>query len=485
MKKLYFLFVCIVYLSVAHGQRVPKAVNDLAAVGENGTIAINVLANDSNFNMPDSVCLTGLWGGASGWATVHGCTQVLFHPLNPTFSGLDTFYYGACDQVHPALCDTGRVIVTIYFLSPKAISDTVTLIEGDSITLNVLANDSNFNPQDSLRISGIWGAPTGWATVKDSTQVTVRSINPNYYGLLGIYYRSFDRTIPTLVDTGTIVINVIRTPKAYIDTSSLIQPDTSFIYVIANDSDFNAFDSACVTNVWGAPAGWATVQGCNEVVYHPIDFNHLGTDTFYYRSCYTQTPTLCDTSRIIVQVILPLPQVDFFWNEDSPCVAQVFNNSTLSDSVVWYTQIYAYNIYDTLYNAQQFYLATYLDSGFQAQVCLRSFNPSGDTTVCYTFYIQCSISTGLSQPSSAKLTLYPNPASDKIQIDLSKTDQSMLSISSSVVVYDMIGKELKSIPISEINNAISVSDLSAGMYIIGLVDKDQNRKMLTRFEVIR
>jgi hypothetical protein len=56
---------------------------------------------------------------------------------------------------------------------------------------------------------------------------------------------------------------------------------------------------------------------------------------------------------------------------------------------------------------------------------------------------------------------------------------------SSIVVYDMIGKELKTIPISELANGISVSDLSPGMYLIGILDKGQNRKLLGKFEVMR
>ena len=487
MKKLYFLILLAVCAFTSYAQRAPKAVNDVATIYENGSVVINVLANDSNFNAADTVCLTNVWGINTSWATVQTCTKVLYHPLNPTFVGLDTFYYRACDQQQPTLCDTGRVIVTVKIRAPKPISDTVTLINGDTARMNVLVNDTNYNPSDSIRVTGVWGAPAGWVTVFDSTQLVVHSGNPNYNGLLYVYYRACDTRVIGLCDTGIAVVNIIRTPKAYLDTNTLIQPDTSLIFVTVNDSDFNALDSACVTGVWGVPAGWAYASGCGQVTYHPTDFNHFGNDTFYYRSCYSQTPTLCDTGMIVVQVILPKPYVDFTWNEDSPCVARVFNNSTLTDSVKWDIQFLTGNgTNQVLYNVNSFPLAASTDSDFQAQVCLTAFNPSGDTTVCYSFWIQCSIGTSaIAEIERTHLRVYPNPAADKIQIDLSGIDRSVLIDASAIVIYDMIGKELKSIPVTEINSAISISELSSGMYMIGLLDKAQNRKMLSKFEVVR
>ena len=486
MKNLYLLILCILCMSASMAQRAPVAVNDAATVAETGTVLINVLANDSNFNTGDTVCLTSVWGNPSGWATVQSCTKVLFHPLNPTFVGLDTFFYRSCDNQRPTLCDTGRVIVNVLIRAPKALNDSLTLIQNTAVTLNVLANDSNFNPQDSIRITNIWGMPTGWATIPDSTHVTVHPSSINYYGMLNIYYRSCDWRIPTLCDTGKIVVNVIRTPRAYPDVATMHQPDTAFINVIANDSILNVRDSACITNIWGLPAGWAAAYSCNTIAYTPyITFS--GIDTFYYSSCYTQTATLCDTSMVIVNVILSKPLVDFVWIEDSPCVAEVFNNALLADSVHWTVQYLTGNgTNQTLGNMNQFYLtANQADSGFQAEVCQTGYNTTGDSTVCYTFWIQCTINTGITSLTASHLRVYPAPASDRIQIDMSGIDRAALNNASSIVIYDMIGKELKAISIDELAGSISVSDLSPGIYLIGLVDKGQSRKLLSKFEIMR
>jgi hypothetical protein len=486
MRKLYFFILFIVIACASQAQRTPVAINDVATVAENGTITLNVLSNDSNFNQPDSVCITSLYGGPSAWATVNGCTQVVFHPLNPTFTGLDTFYYVSCDKVLTTLCDTGRVIVTVYIVAPKAVNDAVTLLEGDSVTLNVLANDINYNPGDSIRITNVWGT-IGWVTILDSTTIKMHPTNPGYFDTISFRYRACDMQ-SLLCDTGVVLVNIIRKPIAYIDTASLIQPDTAFIFPVANDSDLNVLDSACVTSVWGVPAGWAVIQGCNQINYAPTNLDHAGIDTIYYSSCYTQTPVLCDTGMIIVTVTLPVPQIDFEWTEDSPCVAQVYNNSILADSIVWNIQYLSGNgTNDTLYNVNQFSLyAATLDSGFNVQVCLTAFNPSGDSTLCYTFWIQCTFGNdGIAELSAVHLRIYPDPASDHIQIDMSAIDPAIMSSASSIVIYDMMGRKLKAISASEMNNSISINDLSPGIYLISLLDSNQNTKMLGKFEVMR
>ena len=486
MRKFYLLVLFAFSLSVSMAQRAPVAVNDAVTIYENGSVYINVLANDSNFNQPDSVCITSVWGGYSGWPAIQSCTQIAFHPLNPTFVGLDTFYYQSCDQVLTSLCDTGRVIVTIKIHPPVALNDTTTLLEGDSVTMNVLANDTNYNPQDSIRITNVWGQ-TGWVTILDSTQIKVHPTNPYYSGVYTFYYRACDTHISGLCDTALVVVNIIRTPIAYPDSATLIQPDTGYIFVVANDSDFDAFDSACVTSIWPVPAGWASVQGCDQIVFDPANYDFAGNDTFYYSSCYTQTMNVCDTGMVVVTVILPLPQVDFDWDDNIPCEAQIFNTSIITDSVVWTIQYLVGNDTTVTYNNVSDFtlLANNADSGLIALVCMTGFNPTGDSTVCYNLNIGCDLNVGISMIEYKDLSVYPNPATDQIQIDMSKVDPTIVNDISYIVIYDMVGQVLKTIAVSELGNPISVSDLSAGMYLISLADKNQNTKMLGKFEVMR
>ena len=486
MRKLYFLILLIICAYASQAQRAPKAINDTGSVYQGGRVVLNVLANDSNFNLPDTVCIDTLWGRHAGWDSIQGCNSVSFHPLNPTFVGLDTFFYRACDVQRPNLCDTGRVIMTVKILAPVAYPDAAQLIQGTVDTIAVLANDVNYNPSHNIRVTNTWGAHTGTASVSDSAFILYYSNNINYYGLDSFYYRSCDTRVSGLCDTGLIVVNLIRVPIAPNYTYTLSPTGTTSINILLNDSNFNVLSSACIDTVWGLPAGWANIVGCGQIVYSPISDSFPMRDTFYYSLCYTQQPVLCDTGMVI---ILSKPQVDFSWYEqDSSCITEVYNNSLLADSVSWTVQYLSNNGQnETLGNVNQFQISSTMpDSAYNVQICQTAYNAIGDSSVCYTFWIQCIIgSNGIKEVTTSHMVVYPNPASDKIEIGLNGSVPADFIDISSVTIYDILGKELKSIPVSDISSPISVSDLSPGIYLIALVDKDQNRQLLSKFEVVR
>lgn len=483
MRKLYFLILFIICASVTQAQRAPIAVNDTGTVPEGGTVLLNVLANDSNFNLPDSICITALWGGFIGWDSIKGCSIVSFHPLSPTFIGLDTFFYRACDVQHPTLCDTGRVIVTVTLHAPVANRDSATSINGSVDTITVLANDINYAPSDSIRVTDTWGASGGWSGVLDSTFVLYYSTDSTYYGLDSFYYSACDTRVPGLCDTGLIVVNVIRVPLASDYTIVLGSSAPLYINVLLSDSGFNVRSSVCVDSVWGLPAGEDSIVGCGQVLHRP----HNASDTFYYSLCYTQPPVLCSTGMVII--ILSKPLADFTWYEqDSQCITDVYNNSLLADSVKWTVQYLSNNGQnETLGNVNQFQLSSSMpDSAYNVQVCQTAYNAIGDSSVCYTFWIQCTVgSNGINEITASHLTIYPDPASDRIQIGISGTAPADMNGIFSIMIYDMVGKELKAISVGEMGNPISVQDLSPGIYLIALLDKDQNKKLISRFEVMR
>jgi hypothetical protein len=53
-----------------------------------------------------------------------------------------------------------------------------------------------------------------------------------------------------------------------------------------------------------------------------------------------------------------------------------------------------------------------------------------------------------------------------------------------IEVYDILGDKLKTIAPSN-STTISVHDLSNGVYLIGLLDKSNTRRVLGKFEIVR
>jgi L-ascorbate metabolism protein UlaG (beta-lactamase superfamily) len=116
----------------------PVASNDAVTIDEDGSIVIDVLANDRD---PDGGVLSVL----SVAPPLHGTATVVDGKISyePKFnySGSDTFSYTVIDS--NGLTSTGLVSVTVRPLDdlPKAIEDAKTVVIGQTVTIDVLGND--------------------------------------------------------------------------------------------------------------------------------------------------------------------------------------------------------------------------------------------------------------------------------------------------------------------------------------------------------
>jgi PKD repeat protein len=140
-------------------------------------------------------------------------------------------------------------------------------------------------------------------------------------------------------------------------------------------------------------------------------------------------------------------------------------------------------------SSYQWYQGATLLTGATAQTYTASQN--GVYSVYVTDANGCSSASnsltvtgvGINEITASNYKVYPNPATEQIQLDLTHMEQSTLSSLSGIAVYDMLGNKLKSQSITD--TTISVSDLSNGVYIIAVTDKNDNRKVLGKFEVLR
>ncbi|MBP9083742.1 MAG: T9SS type A sorting domain-containing protein [Bacteroidia bacterium] len=81
-----------------------------------------------------------------------------------------------------------------------------------------------------------------------------------------------------------------------------------------------------------------------------------------------------------------------------------------------------------------------------------------------------SISTGINEPEvSLGISIYPNPANDKINIRLNDVPVNASSIS----VINMVGEIIREIPVAEINESIDISKLASGFYFIKITAGDK------------
>ncbi|MCW3125565.1 MAG: outer rane adhesin like protein [Bacteroidetes bacterium] len=403
--------------------------------------------------------------------TANGTYYVCLTVTN--ISGSNTF----CDSVHI----TNIVAASI---PPNATNDVATVTQPGTVNIAPLTNDVNHNPGDSLCINSIWGAPAGWAVLQGCSTVVFHPTNSNFTGLDTFYYKVCDIHLPTLCDTAMVIVDVLPAPlapTALDDTASVLQPGTVTVNASANDVGHNSGHTLCITSVWGAPTGWTTLQGCNNIVFHALDSSFMGLDTFYYKICDQQLPTLCDTGMVVVNVMMQVtiqPVIGYVYTPGN-CHFSLSDTSQYADSTV-YRLVLVGGLDTVLHNPSGYTPPPGALAG-SLSICITAYNAGVMVSRCDTVQVGC---VGIVEIPTTAIGIYPNPASDQIQLDLSHVDQATMSELTAIEVYNILGDKLKAISIKT-NTTINVSDLSNGVYMIGVLDKNNTRRVLGKFEVVR
>ena len=118
----------------------PSAGNDSASTNEDSAITINALTNDSD---PDgqSLTITTVGSPTNGTASTNGST-ITYSP-KADYSGYDSFSYTVSDGAGGSATATVSITVNSVNDAPTAINDSGSVEKNGTVTINVLANDSD------------------------------------------------------------------------------------------------------------------------------------------------------------------------------------------------------------------------------------------------------------------------------------------------------------------------------------------------------
>jgi hypothetical protein len=94
------------------GNNAPVATDDTASTTQPNSITVNVVANDFDADVADTLCVASIYGSNFFSLDVANCGSVIFTP-DSSFVGNDTCWYVLCDNGSPVLCDTGSLVVTV------------------------------------------------------------------------------------------------------------------------------------------------------------------------------------------------------------------------------------------------------------------------------------------------------------------------------------------------------------------------------------
>ena len=236
----------------------PNAMNDKNTTNEDTAITLSVLKNDEDTD-GDTMSIISMTLPSHGTVVKNDDSTFTYTP-NENYYGVDIFTYTISDgESH-----TDSAVVTVNILSindlPIAIDDNTTTVENNSITVNVLANDSDIESDNFMTIA-ITEPLHGQAIINLDGTITYTP-NEDFNGSDTFEYTMQDEDNAT--DVGKITIRVIdnQAPQTKEDTVTATAGDTVTIKVLANDSDEdNATDISSIKIIGADTNGVLVVVG--------------------------------------------------------------------------------------------------------------------------------------------------------------------------------------------------------------------------------
>lgn len=256
---------------------VPIAANDSAALPEDGTAVIDVLANDSDVEN-DTLAVTSLTSPANGVAVINLDYTVTYTPT-ANFFGADSFSYTIDDGNGGTAAADVSIEVTSVNDAPVALNDSEATTEDTPVQIDVLSNDNDVDG-DILTITGVTTPTQGTVAVNPDGTLTYTP-DPDTYNADTFDYSIEDGNGGTATATVTIAVNPVNdAPVAEDDSVTTLEDTAVTIAVLSNDSDVDG-NSLSVSSVPPPTLGTVVVNSDNSLTYTPYP-NVNGSDNFTY-----------------------------------------------------------------------------------------------------------------------------------------------------------------------------------------------------------
>ncbi len=249
----------------------PVAGVDEAATQQGQPVELMPLANDRDPD-GDPLSLESVSTPANGMVAEPAPGQVRYTP-NAGFFGVESFTYRVGDG--RGLSSTGTIRVNVNG-RPLARPDRLPAPAGATTELDVLANDGDPDG-DPIELTAVTAAPTSGMAVVRAGRV-VYTPNQGFVGLDAFTYSVTDARGGTA--TATVGVNVSNPPVPGTDEVFVQQGETSFIDVLANDTDPEG-DRLTVVQVGDPRGGTASLEPDGTIRYVPFP-SFSGLDAFTY-----------------------------------------------------------------------------------------------------------------------------------------------------------------------------------------------------------
>ena len=290
--------VVTVAISVTPVNDPPVGVRDTATVDEGGTLSVETTAlldNDID-GENDTLTIVTVRDAVNGWVSLVGTTITYDHDGSEKAGS--SFSYTVSDGTD---ADSTTVAITVLPVNdpPVAVGDTVTVDEGDTLTMEateLLDNDTDVE-NETLTIVAVGDAVNGRVSMDGSTIIYEHDGSEANRG--GFTYTLSDGALSDMGAVSVAVTPVNDPPVAVADTLALDEGDTVSLDLFAllrNDIDPDS-NNLNVTGVAEAINGRVWLEGMT------IIYEHDGSETTTGSFIYSITDGLAiDTTEVVVKV---------------------------------------------------------------------------------------------------------------------------------------------------------------------------------------
>lgn len=268
----------------------PVLHSDVASTPEDTPVVLDVLANDT----PSGLEIRAISPVPSSGSASIASNRIRYVPA-PNHNGTVTFGYRACDGFGRCAETTVAIRIEPVNDTPTARNDTASVDAGNSVSIDVLANDDDVDG-DRLTVASVGSSGKGVATTNGAA--VTYTARPGTSGSDSFTYRACDSDGACAQATVTVTIRAVQRPPNAVDDTAFYHPGgrSGTVDVLANDThpDGVALDVSTLALVTRPAVGEASVSG--GVITYRLPRGNQGTITFTYRICDVRG--LCDTATV-------------------------------------------------------------------------------------------------------------------------------------------------------------------------------------------
>ncbi|MES2588667.1 MAG: Ig-like domain-containing protein [Bacteroidota bacterium] len=355
---------------------------------------------------------------------------------------------------------------------PTSINDEVNTAYNTSVTIPVLANDSDMGGSldlSSLTISN--PSVNGTAVVNGNGTITFTP-NSGVSGVTTFQYQICDDGTPALCTTATVTVTVSPDSNPVANNDVVSTPYFTAITIDVLTNDFDLVGNLVLSSLSifvQSINGTAVANGNGTITFTPNN-GFSGVTTFQYQICDNEVPALCTTATVTITVgsnSTPVANNDVSSTDfSSPITIDVLTNDSDADGNLLTTTVTISTqsangtaIPNT--NGTITFTPTDGFSGlttFEYQVC-----DGGIPALCATATVTVNVGVNSISEQTIFSAIYPNPASKTLTV---KTNGKL----SRLKILSLEGKLLSEHTIFE---NINIEELSAGVYFIELVFENE------------